>query len=78
MNKIVTCEKYRMLNMSLSTLFGKTPKIEYTCGSCGAYNTTRLPMESVRLGRPYTICRFCGTTNNIPIRIVNDYDEEEY
>ena len=50
--EIVTCERYRMLNMSLSTLFGKTPKIEYTCGSCGAYNTTRLPMESVRLGRP--------------------------
>ena len=76
MNKVVTCESYRMLNMSLSTLFGKTPKIDYTCGECGAFNSTRLPVESVRIGRPYTICRFCGTTNKIPIILTNGDDDD--
>lgn len=78
MNEIVTCKSYRMLNMSLSTLFGKTPKIDYTCGCCGGFNSTRLSVQSVRIGRPYTQCKLCGTINKIPIILTHggdDYDD---
>ena len=29
---IVECEDFSMLNMSLSMIFGKNPKIKYLCG----------------------------------------------
>ena len=68
----VRCKCFSMFDMSLSTLFGESPKIKYICGNCEGHNETRIPVESIEYGRPYTRCKFCGTTNVIPIHIEKD------
>ena len=75
-NNIVECAGFQMYSISASMLFGKSPKIHYFCGSCDSYNETRIPVQAVKLGRPYTTCKCCGTINKIPIQIGNDdYDD---
>ena len=44
---IVECEDFSMLNMSLSMIFGKSPKIKYLCGKCGRYNEGRLNISEI-------------------------------
>lgn len=51
-------------NFSLSMLGGKSPKIKYICGNCGAYNETRISMNAIKLGKPYVVCAYCGEINN--------------
>lgn len=63
------CKRFEMYSMSLSSLFGISPKISYICGKCNGYNETRIPLEAVELGRPYSKCEICGAINKIPIRI---------
>ena len=65
----VQCKKFSMLNMSIAELFGKSPKIKYICGNCDGYNETRIPMGSIKCGRPYAKCNCCGIINVIPIHI---------
>ena len=73
---IVECENFSMLNMSLSMIFGKSPKIKYLCGKCGRYNEGRLNISEIYWEVPYLDCKYCGTTNKIPITI--DEEGNEY
>lgn len=73
---MVECRNFRMWNMSLSQLFGKTPKIEWICGRCDSYNESRLLVKAVQCGRPYARCECCDETNYIPIHY-NYGDEKE-
>lgn len=61
---MVNVKSISMWNISVSMLFGKSPKIEYICGKCGGYNKDRISMKSVRLGRPYVVCKYCREINN--------------
>jgi len=64
-----TCKRFEMYNMSLSTLFGKSPKISYICEKCNYYNETRISIRAIKSGSPYTQCKTCGAINRIPIQI---------
>lgn len=68
---MIRAKCFEMYNMSLSMLFGKSPKIKYICGKCGKYNKTRISVNAVKLKAPYTRCQSCGVTNLIPIVIEN-------
>lgn len=73
---IVECENFCMFNMSVATLFGKTPKIKYLCGKCGRYNTGRLDIAEVYWEVPFIDCKYCGATNRIPITFSEE--DEDY
>jgi len=66
---MVNVKKLQMWNMSLSMLFGKSPKINYICGKCDSYNETRISMNAVRMGKPYVVCSHCGEINNTKIEL---------
>lgn len=53
-----------LLNMSISMLWGQSPKITYQCGCCGCVDTTRIPLDAIELGAPYIKCPYCGTIND--------------
>lgn len=61
---MVNVKALEMWNVSLSMLVNKSPKIKYICGKCRSYNTTRISLTAVKLGRPYVICECCGEINN--------------
>lgn len=54
--------------ISPTMLVGISPKFSYYCGHCGKYNSTRISVEAIRRGRPYTCCARCGTVNNLNLR----------
>lgn len=58
----------QMWSISLSSLFGKSPKVEYLCGNCGGHNSTRIPMEAIKRKKSYVICQYCGEINDTGIR----------
>lgn len=64
---MVMCKNFNMWNMSISQLFGKTPKIKFICGECDAYNEIRLSVAAVECHRPYAKCNCCDEINYIPI-----------
>lgn len=55
--------------ISASMLFGKSPKIEYTCGNCGEYNSTRISLTAIRNEKSYVVCAHCGEINDTGLRI---------
>lgn len=57
-----------MWNMSISQLFGYTPKINFICGECDSFNEDRIPIAAVKLNRPYIKYLNCGEINYIPIQ----------
>lgn len=61
---MVNVKKLQTWNMSISMLVGKSPKIKYICGKCSSYNETRISINSIKLGRPYVLCGYCGEINN--------------
>ena len=66
---MVNCRDASLWSMSVSMLFGKSPKIEFICGNCGRHNTGRISIEAVERHKPYMICSHCGEVNNIPINL---------
>lgn len=77
---MVECYSFNMWSMSLSQLFGKTPKVTYRCGKCLHYNEGRMSVHQVEAGDPYLICQCCGEVNYIPIKYGCDdnYDSDEW
>lgn len=73
---MVECYSFNMWNMSLSQLFGKSPKINFICGECQMYNEGRIPIRAIELGKPFLKCSYCNTINHIPICI--NYEKEDY
>lgn len=49
---MVECHSFNMWSMSLSQLFGKTPKVTYKCGKCLHYNEGRMSIRQVEVGDP--------------------------
>jgi hypothetical protein len=73
---MVKVKNLQMFNLSLSMLFGKSPKIHYICGKCNSYNETRISVCAVELGRPYVTCSHCGEINDTGLtlgRLGDDY-----
>jgi hypothetical protein len=59
-------------NMSLSMLFGKTPKVTMSCGKCRHIWSKRFTGMDFRNGyknRPVSICPRCNTSNYVPMAI---------
>lgn len=67
---MVNVRSLQMWNMSISMLYGKSPKIKYICGECGAYNETRMSLNAVKIGKPYAVCAYCGEINNTGLTLV--------
>ena len=66
---MVKCKNFSMWSMSLSQLFGYSPKINFICGKCDSYNEERIPMQAIILERPYVKCKNCNEINYIPIKM---------
>jgi hypothetical protein len=67
---MVNCKQAEMFNMSVSMLFGMSPKVNFQCGSCGHWSTGRGNIQYVnRNGGLYLPCQCCGETNKIPCKI---------
>lgn len=67
---MVTCKKAEMYTMSVSMLFGMSPKVHFQCGSCGRWSIGRGNMQYInRNGGLYIPCQCCGETNKIPCRL---------
>ena len=73
--KIVNCLEFQMYSMSISQLFGRSPKISYICGYCRNYQEGRISMKAIEWDSPYIECKNCFTLNKIPISIKeNNYE----
>lgn len=70
MSDIVRCKNFQCWNMSPSMLFGKSPKVKIICGKCGKYFSERFTMPNGNLKYPKTICPYCNTINEIPIKTI--------
>ena len=66
---MVKCKSFSMWSMSLSQLFGYSPKINFICGKCDSYNEERISMQAIILKRPYVKCKNCNEINYIPIEM---------
>lgn len=66
---MVECKNFNMWSMSLSQLFGYSPKINFICGNCDSYNEARIPIAAIKLDKPYVKCKNCEEINYIPIEI---------
>lgn len=50
-------------NMSISMLFGKSPKFTIQCGNCDHFYHDRVAI----VDHPTSVCKSCGTVNKLPI-----------
>lgn len=66
---MVTVKDLSMWSMSVSMLFNKSPKIEFICGNCNSYSTTRISMTAIERGKPYVICPYCGEINDTRLKL---------
>jgi len=67
---MVRCKQAEMYTMSVSMLFGMSPKVHFQCGSCGRWSIGRGNMQYInRNGGLYIPCQCCGETNKIPCRL---------
>lgn len=60
---------YEMWNMSISTLWGKSPKVKMVCGKCSCSFSRRFKPIDFQNGFPNTLCPCCNTLNSVPITI---------
>jgi hypothetical protein len=67
--KPIKVKYFEMWNMSISMLFGKTPKVHMVCGKCSHYFSKRFNFSDFRDGNPKTLCPNCYTVNYVPIVI---------
>jgi RNase P subunit RPR2 len=51
------------LNVSLTCLWGRSPKFTVTCGSCASSWRTRVAMHD----HPIAKCPDCGAANRLPL-----------
>ena len=67
---MVRCKQAEMFNMSVSMLFGMSPKVHFQCGNCGRWSVGRGNIQYVnRNGGLYIPCQCCGETNKIPCQL---------
>jgi DNA-directed RNA polymerase subunit RPC12/RpoP len=56
-----------MWNTSITTLWGKSPKVEMICGKCSYHFSKRFDLIEFKVGYPRVICPYCNTLNSVPI-----------
>ena len=66
--KEIKCKDFQMLNMSLSVLFGKSPKCSIRCGSCGRWFSKRFDIINGRV-ESIGLCPYCNTINKVPVEM---------
>lgn len=62
---MVTAKSVQGWNMSVSQIFGYTPKLLVVCGKCSHQFYTRTPMVSY----PTCVCPSCSELNQLPIEV---------
>lgn len=63
----VRVKNFECWNMSISTLFGKSPKVNMLCGKCLYHFSRRFEPMDFRNGHPKAVCPNCSTLNYVPI-----------
>jgi uncharacterized Zn finger protein len=58
-------------SVSLSMIFGQSPKITYNCGACGHTNSARMSLEALQRGKPYVVCAKCGEVNDTNLKLTS-------
>lgn len=67
---MVKAKQYQMWNMSISMLFGASPRVDFKCGACGNWSSGRGSTANInRNGGLFIACQCCGETNKIPCRL---------
>jgi hypothetical protein len=66
-DKPIRVKDFECWNMSVSMLWGRTPKVEMICGYCNHYFTKRFSFYEMRHGNPKVMCPHCYTVNYVPI-----------
>ncbi len=67
---MVICKEAEMFCTSISMLFGKSPKVDFKCGSCGCWSSGRGNISNVnRNGGLLIECENCGEINKIPCEL---------
>ena len=67
---MVKAKQYELWNMSVSMLFGVSPKITFKCGTCSHWSSGRASMANINRNNGLLIaCPYCGETNKIPCRL---------
>ena len=70
MQKAIRVKRFQMWNVSVSMLFGASPKVKWICGECGGYNESRF-CTSYHRENPKVGCMHCGRVNYIPVMTGN-------
>lgn len=67
---MVKAKHYELWNMSLSMIFGVSPKVVFQCGACSNWSSGRGNTATInRNGGLLISCDCCGETNKIPCRL---------
>ncbi|MEM4994916.1 hypothetical protein WKH56_20340 [Priestia sp. SB1] len=68
----IRVKAYSMWNTSISTLFGKSPKVKMMCGNCEYVFSKRFEPIHFYKGYPKTLCPSCSRLNYVPIVVNNE------
>lgn len=63
---IVKAKDVEGWNMSISMLFGTSPKFHIQCGKCLRWFSRRFDMDD--FPHPITKCPYCRTANEVPLK----------
>ncbi len=65
--KEIMCYDMEVWSMSLSMLFGKSPKVKIICGNCKSYFSRKFDLHEMTGSAVRTTCPSCRVINKIPI-----------
>jgi hypothetical protein len=65
--KTIRVKDFEMWNMSISLLWGKSPKVSLICGKCSYTFSKRFELIALKHRNPKVLCPCCNTRNYIPI-----------
>ena len=68
--KVVKCKDAELFNMSVSMLFGKSPKCNIQCGNCEYWFSKRFDIINGKL-EAIGMCPYCDAINTVPIELEN-------
>jgi hypothetical protein len=69
MSKPIMVKNFECWNMSISMLWGKTPKVSMLCGKCYYSFSRRFEPIDFRNGYPKALCPSCSAVNYVPITV---------
>jgi hypothetical protein len=69
MSNAIMVANFTCWSSSISTLFGKSPKVTMWCGKCSNQWATRFTPSNFAGGYPKSCCPSCGQVNYVPIKV---------